>query len=132
MATTERLARRIVGGAMIVAGAGLTYNIFVDPANRLGGDALRHGLVNILGPFLLTVGLLVGWPAVRANYRALIWAGTSLFLLLGLLYLYELTSESEVARFLVSVALVVIGLPALTLVGFGLWKRSRQAARLGR
>jgi len=128
----KREVLRILGTASILAGAGLTYNSFVNPENRLGGDAIRHGPVIFLGPFLIAVGLLVVSPALRAQHRVLLWIGMSLFAIIGLLFVYEVVSGSEVAGFFVSILLVEIGLPALVLVGFGLWKRHRQAAGQGR
>jgi hypothetical protein len=121
-----------LGGASILAGAGLMYNSFVTPENRLGAEAIRHSPVIFLGPLLIAVGLLIVSPALRARHRVLLWIGTSLFVVIGLLFLSEVVFGSEVAGFFVSLSLFYFGLPALVLVGFGLWKRYRQAEGQGR
>jgi hypothetical protein len=121
----KRWALRILAGLSMAAGAVSTYNLLVDPANRVGG-ALGESPAVFLGPFLITVGILLAWRPARAQYRALLWVGGSLWLLLGLLYAWEVISGSEVVRFLVSVGLVVIGLPAISLVAVGLWARIRR------
>jgi hypothetical protein len=130
MTGAVRWYRRLPGLGIASVGLVLTYNFLIaEPANRVGGPG-GLGAIMLAGPLLLTVGAVLAWlPSVRpvtsGSQPRLGSIGMGLLVPVGILYIYALITGSAAASFLVSVLLVVLGVPGVALVVVDRWLRTR-------
>jgi uncharacterized membrane protein len=136
---SAELAGRVLGGALLVVGAIATFNQFVFPEARIGGQLF--GLLFFFGPLLLTVGILIlvycrsrkapsGDLPLRPSLRSLLLVGVGL-LAAPVLFLIGLTvTRDELYSMFFLISMILLGLPGMACLVFVaiLWLIERRRA----
>jgi hypothetical protein len=127
MSVPTRGIMRLIGVALSIVGAMLSYNGCVGPEYRFGGHALDGWMLR--GEAILTIGLLLVWSGrgndvVRRRSTGLLWLGLSLLAIPALLLIgYIFTRNEELFGFLFAISAQMLGLPGLILVSVAMFRR---------
>ena len=124
---SAEITGRVLGGTLLVIGAIATFNQFVFPEARIGGQLF--GLLFFFGPLLLTVGILIlvysrsrktpsGDLPLRPRLRSLLLVGVGLLAAPVLLLIGLAVTRDELYSMFFLISMILLGLPGVACLVF--------------